>query len=72
MAKAFGVSVERNRRLVQIIDEWSIKTAKTSTQKPSESRYKLAEIPSNAKLNFATHERAAAAKLKGIEASFKN
>ena len=30
-------------------------------------RYKLAEIPINAKLNFATQERVTAAKLKGIE-----
>jgi len=70
VAEAFDVAVERNPKLVEIIDAWTEKTTKGSKDKPSEGRYKLADIPATALLNFATQERVKAAKLKGIEVSY--
>ena len=90
IAKAFGVPIQRNPKLVDIINNWTARTSKGHKEKPAESRYepsacseyhfrlqsinflllfryKLAEIPSIAELNFATAERVAAARLKGIE-----
>ena len=90
IAKAFGVPIQRNPKLVDIINNWTARTSKGNKEKPAESRYepsacqkhlfrlqsihfltlfryKLAEIPSIAELNFATAERVALARLKGIE-----
>ena len=92
IAKAFGVPIQRNPKLVDIINNWTAKTSNGNKEKPVESRYepsaclktsfsiaihtiailtlfryKLAEIPSIAELNFATAERVALARLKGIE-----
>jgi len=70
IAKAFGVPIQRNPKLVDIINNWTAKTSKGNKEKPAESRYKLAEIPSIAELNFATAERVALARLKGIEVAY--
>ena len=89
ISKAFGVPIQRNPKLVDIINNWTARTSKGNKEKPAESRYKsafpkcpfrlqsinlltlfrykLAEIPSIAELNFATAERVALARLKGIE-----
>jgi len=64
IAIAFQDKVQRNPQLVEIIDAW---TKKFPGEKPAQSRYKLAEIPSLGRLNFASPQRVEAAKLKGIE-----
>ena len=73
IAAAFQDSVQRHPKLVQIIDAWTAAASpeksggSQTVLKQSEARYKLAEIPSVGRLNFASQERVAAAKLKGIE-----
>ena len=63
IALAFEDQIHRHPGLVQIIDAWT----KLNPGAYAQSRYKLAEVPSSAQLNFASPEKVAEAKRQGLQ-----